>query len=70
MAQNEAYLKAERKIAAAQRSGAKELDLSSKKLTELPESLGQFTQLQPLDLSRNQLTALPSSRLGDAAAWP
>lgn len=67
MAKDAAYREAEKKIEAARRLGAKELDLSvkwneedeSKRLTELPESLGQLTQLQSLDLSRNQLTALP-----------
>ena len=66
MARNEAYRTAEEKIEAVRRSGAKELDLSggygrpdSKLLTDLPESLGQLTQLQSLDLGDNQLTALP-----------
>ena len=50
MAQNKAYREAERKIEAAQRTGAKELDLGkiwdaqdSEQLTELSESLGQLT---------------------------
>ena len=64
MARDEAYRRAEEKIEAARRSAAKELDLSqgyqsSQKLTEVPESLGQLTQLQSLDLSGNQLTTLP-----------
>ena len=66
MAQNEAYQRAEKKIEKARRSGAKRLDLSGSwgdekalKLIELPESLGQLTQLQSLNLSWNQLTALP-----------
>jgi Leucine-rich repeat (LRR) protein len=66
MARDEAYRKAEAKIEETRRTGATELDLScaynakdSEKLTELPESLGQLTQLQTLDLSYNQLTALP-----------
>jgi Leucine-rich repeat (LRR) protein len=65
MARNEAYRKAEQKIEEARRSGAKELDLrggyynKAPKLTELPESLGQLTQLQSLNLGSNQLTALP-----------
>ena len=66
MVRNKGYRDAEEKIEAARRSGAKELDLRAPygandedKLTELPESLGQLTQLLSLDLSRNQLTALP-----------
>ncbi len=56
-----AFRKAERKIKEARRTGAKELHLSVMGLTELPESLGQLTQLQSLHLSSNQLTALPES---------
>jgi GTPase SAR1 family protein len=55
------YLKAKQKIANALRSGATELDLSGMQLTELPESIGQLTQLTSLNLSFNQLTALPDS---------
>lgn len=68
MAKDEAYRNAEKKIEAARLSGATRLDLSAQwyfektsKLTELPESLGQLTQLQALDLSNNQLTTLPDS---------
>ena len=63
---------AEKKIAEALRTGATELDLSSDfggkstRLTDLPESLGQLTQLQTLGLTDNQLTALPES-LGQLA---
>ncbi len=66
MARNEAFEKAEKKIEEALHSGATSLDLStsllasdSEKLTELPESLGQLSQLQTLNLSRNGLTSLP-----------
>ena len=61
MARDEAYRKAEQKIEAARRSRATKLDLSDMGLTELPESLGQLTQLQSLNLTDNQLTALPES---------
>jgi internalin A len=61
MPKDEAYLAAEKKIQQALQSGATELDLSSMKLTELPESIGQLTQLQILRLHRNQLTTLPDS---------
>lgn len=66
MARNKAYRLAEQKIKEARRSEAKELDLSadwnandSERLTELPSSLRQLTQLQSLDLHHNQLTAIP-----------
>lgn len=59
MARDEAYRQAEQKIEEARRSGATELDLSEMKLTELPESLRELTQLHTLDLCDIQLTALP-----------
>ena len=61
MAQDKAYQKAEKKIEEALGTGATRLDLSSMKLTELPKSLGQLTQLQELDINDNRLTALPES---------
>jgi internalin A len=45
----------------ALRTGAGPLDLSGRRLTELPESIGQLTQLQSFYLHGNQLTALPES---------
>jgi internalin A len=56
---NEAYLAAEKKIKQALKSGATELDLDNMGLTELPESIGQLTQLTELNLGVNRLTALP-----------
>jgi internalin A len=61
MPRDEAYRRAEEKIATALRRGATGLDLRQLRLTDLPESLGQLTQLQTLDLYKNQLTALPES---------
>ena len=63
MARNKAYQLAEEQIEEARWLRANKLSLDGwgnpEKLTELPESLGQFTQLQKLDLSGNNLTALP-----------
>ncbi|MBI5952078.1 MAG: hypothetical protein HY865_10495 [Chloroflexi bacterium] len=56
MPKDEAYKQAEQKIQQALQSGATELDLRSMKLTELPESIGQLTQLTKLDLSNTQET--------------
>lgn len=59
MAYDKAYQEAEKKIEAARKAQDKQLDLNRMGLSELPESLGQLTQLQLLYLSGNQLTALP-----------
>ena len=66
MARSEVYQVAEAKIEEALRSGAKQLNLrvhrnaeDAERLTELPESLRQLTQLQELDISAHQLTTLP-----------
>jgi internalin A len=40
---------------------SQELNLEGLNLSELPDSLGQLTQLQRLDVSRNRLTQLPDS---------
>ena len=50
MAADEAYRQAEERIEHARREKATELDLSSLGLTELPDSLGQLTQLQSLNV--------------------
>jgi internalin A len=49
------------RIDKARRSGAISLNLLRMKWTELPESVGQLTQLEHLDLSGTLLTALPES---------
>ena len=61
MPHDQPSLEAEQKIQEALQSGATELDLRDMKLTELPESIGQLSQLTKLDLSNNQLTTLPPS---------
>jgi len=60
------YRRAEEKIEEVRWSGANELDLRGyddelSKLTELPESMGQLTQLESLNLSGNHLRSLPES---------
>src|SRR5688500_13338907 len=66
MARDEAYREAEAKIEQARRSGATELGLRNMGLNELPEAIGQLTNLKKLDLGSdtwkekiNQLTVLP-----------
>lgn len=61
MARDEAYREAEQKIKTARQFGSKELFLGGISLTELPEAVGQLTQLQLLYLSNNQLVTLPES---------
>ncbi|MDX2217385.1 MAG: COR domain-containing protein [Oculatellaceae cyanobacterium bins.114] len=68
MVRDEAYQEAERRIEAARREGATELDLRNLKLTELPESISQLNNLKKLDLggdswkdSKNQLTEVPEA---------
>lgn len=55
----EHYLSAEKQIQEALREKATILTLSGLKLTRLPESLGQLTDLESLDLSNNDLRELP-----------
>jgi len=57
----EAFSEALARIEQARKTGATELDLSKLGLTELPEAIGQLTQLQKLKLYNNKLTALPES---------
>ena len=59
MAKDAAYKLAEQKIEEALKSGATDLNLSNMNLTELPDSLGQLTQLIELNLSNNKLIVLP-----------
>ncbi len=61
MPKDAAYRKAEKKIEKALKSGATILNLHDMKLTELPESIGQLTQLANLNLGDNHLTKLPES---------
>lgn len=65
MSKDKAYRIAEDKIASARLTGAKKLNLKGDwnlrrlKLTELPETLSQLTQLHSLNLADNELTTLP-----------
>jgi internalin A len=57
----EAFAEAEARIRKALETNATDLDLGRLGLAEVPESLGQLTQLQKLDLSFNQLTSITES---------
>ncbi len=48
-------------ITKAKQKKVKELDLSNKGITELPDELGDFTELISLNLSYNNITVLPST---------
>jgi Leucine-rich repeat (LRR) protein/GTPase SAR1 family protein len=61
MPHDEAYYQAEKKIEETLKSGATELNLGGAKLTKLPDSIGQLTQLLHLDLGQNHLIVLPES---------
>ena len=57
--QEDGFAIAEARTQKALETGAKELNLNSLGLTELPTSLGQLTQLRILSLAANQLKRLP-----------
>jgi GTPase SAR1 family protein len=59
VAKDAAYRQAEKKIEEAKRDKEKVLNLGAMRLTELPDSLEQLTQLQSLNLNFNQLAELP-----------
>ena len=52
---------AERRIQQAKETNASLLDLSGLKLTSVPDTIGQLTQLILLKLSNNELTTLPDA---------
>jgi internalin A len=54
---------AETRIEEARDSKAPNLDLKGLELTEIPDSIGQLTQLRRLNLENNQLTCLPENIL-------
>lgn len=58
---NKAYREAEKRIAQANRTGTTKLNLSGMKLTELPDSLWELTQLRILHLNYNKLSELPDA---------
>ncbi|MGB2924362.1 MAG: leucine-rich repeat domain-containing protein [Limnothrix sp.] len=61
MAQDKGYQIAEKRIEAALKEGATELDLSELGLTEVPGSIAKLTNLTSLNLSGNQITEIPKA---------
>ncbi|MGD8762363.1 MAG: P-loop NTPase fold protein [Desulfobacteraceae bacterium] len=61
MIKDKTYREVEKKIDQALQEGETELDLSEMLFTELPESIGQLTNLQFLTLEANRLSTLPES---------
>ncbi|MGK7904278.1 MAG: COR domain-containing protein [Hormoscilla sp.] len=61
MAIDAAYREAEQRIEKARRDGARRLDLREMDLTEVPEAIGQLSQLQWLDLRGNFISRVPEA---------
>ena len=59
MTHEERYGEAVRRIEDAAGNGSAELSLADLKLTAVPETLGDLTQLSRLDLGSSKLTSLP-----------
>lgn len=59
--QTKAFAEASSRIQGARWSGQMTLTLAELRLSELPESIGQLTQLRELSLPYNELTTLPDS---------
>lgn len=57
--ENEGWQEAIRRIEEARRSNAKSLDLSQLKLTEIPESISQLSDITELNLNFNRISTLP-----------
>jgi hypothetical protein len=61
MTPEEGYREAEQRIAEAQKSGEKKLNLSKLQLTKIPAQIAQISQLQSLWLENNQIVEIPDT---------
>ena len=59
MTKYKGFKEAEKRIQQAVENGSLVLDLYDLELENIPEAIGQLTQLQRLDLTNNQLDTLP-----------